>query len=123
MAKGITINEKRVSSLLKERRNLVYQVAVSEKAIDFWEKQMRAVFVDMDENDENKWHPDYQDNVDSLADKIKSLVGRGRIETETIDKLEKRCVDLQGEVDNFVDDIGGLSEIKKIVKKFPKKEN
>ena len=123
MAKDITINEKRILSLLKERQDLMFQVGISEKAIDFWEGQMQNTFDDMDENDENKWHPDYQNNVDSLADKIKSLVARGKIETETIGKLEKRCEVLQQEVDAFVDDIGELPEVKKIVKKYLKKKN
>ena len=81
---------------------------------------------DLDHNykdDENKWHPKYQDNVDSLAYKVKALVARGKIETKTIDNLEGRCEKLQSRVDEFVDGLGELSEVKKIVRKYLKKKD
>jgi hypothetical protein len=123
MAGDISTNEKLILSLLKERQDLMYQVSISEKAIDFWDGQMQVVFDAMDENDENKWHPNYQDNVDSLANKIKALVARGKIETKTIDSLERRCEKLQHKVDDFVDGLGELSEVKKIVKKHLKEKD
>jgi hypothetical protein len=123
MEKSISKEEKKFISLLKEREELVFQVKISEEAIDFWEGQMKVVFNDIDENDENSWHPNYQHKTEELQDKIRSLMARGKIETRTIDKIEQKCNELDEKVTDFVKDIKELEKVKEIVKKHTKKKN
>jgi gas vesicle protein len=123
MEKSLSKEEKKFISLLKEREELSFQVKISEEAIDFWEGQMKVVFNDIDENDENSWHPNYQHKAEELQDKIRSLMARGKIETRTIDKIEQKCNELDEKVTDFVKDIKELEKVKEIVKKHIKKKN
>jgi hypothetical protein len=123
MAGNLSKEEKKFLSLIKEREELSYQVEVSEKAINFWEGQMSGLFDDMDENDENSWHPNYQHRAEELETIMKGLIARGKMETDTINKIEQKCNDLDDKVTDFIQDFKNLEKVKSILKKHIKKKN
>lgn len=117
----LSIKEKNLLKLLEDRDRLADQVSLCDKAIGFWESQMEALFVKIDENDEQSWSPDYEAKAESYLKDIDRLVGRGKIENDTINKLERESDDLYFKIIAFLEENANNKKIVSIAKKHFKK--
>ena len=117
----LSLKEQKLLKLLGERDKLADQVSLCDKAIGFWENQMEILFSKIDENDEQSWSPDYEAKTESYLNQIDSLVGRGRIENDTINELEKKSDDLYFRIIAFLEENSNNKGIIKIAKDHFKK--
>jgi len=117
----LSTKEKNLLKLLEDRDRLADQVSLCDKAIGFWEGQMEALFVKIDENDEQSWSPDYEAKAESYLKDIDRLVGRGKIENDTINKLERESDDLYFKIIAFLEENANNKKIVSIAKKHFKK--
>jgi len=117
----LSTKEKNLLKLLEDRDRLADQVSLCDKAIGFWESQMEALFVKIDENDEQSWSPDYEAKAESYLKDIDRLVGRGKIENDTINKLERESDDLYFKIIAFLEENANNKKIVSIAKKHFKK--
>lgn len=114
--KNISTIEETLNQLLDERELLISQIDLSERTISFWENQMEKVFSDIDESEENSWHPDYKSRSETHLKKIRELTARGKMEYETVSILEKKCDTLYEEITDFLEEYGKRPKIKRIAK-------
>ena len=117
----LSIKEQNLLKLLEERDRVADQVSLCDKAITFWENQMEELFVKIDENDEQSWSPDYEAKAERYLKAIDRLVGRGRIENDTINKLERDSEDLYHKIITFLEENADNKKITAIAKNHFKK--
>ena len=82
---------------------------------------METLFVKIDENDEQSWSPDYEAKAESYLKDIDRLVGRGKIENDTINKLERESDDLYFKIITFLEENANNKKIVSIAKNHFKK--
>lgn len=75
-------------SLLKQRDRVAEQVSLCDQAITFWEERMNTLFADMEGVEEEPWSLERDAKLDYFAKEIDTLLARGKIENDAIDKLE-----------------------------------
>jgi hypothetical protein len=117
----LSTKEKNLLKLLEDRDRLADQVSLCDKAIGFWESQMETLFVKIDENDEQSWSPDYEAKAERYLKDIDRLVGRGKIENDTINKLEQESDDLYFKIITFLEENANNKKIINIAKNHFKK--
>lgn len=116
-AKIISNEEEIFNELLDEREFLISSIDISEQAISFWENQMEKVFAEIDENEENSWHPDHENKNETHLSEVRKLMSRGKMEIKTVSELEKRCDKLYYQITEFLDEYGRRPKIKRITKR------
>lgn len=117
----LSINEQKLLKLLEDRDRIADQVSLCDRAISFWEGQMESLFVKIDENDEQSWSPDYESKAESYLKDIDRLVGRGKIENKTIDKLERESDDLYSKIITFLEENANNKKVISLAKKHFRK--
>ena len=75
-------------SLLKQRDRVAEQVSLCDQAITFWEERMNTLFADMEGVEEEPWSLERDAKLHYFAKEIDTLLDRGKIENDAIDKLE-----------------------------------
>jgi hypothetical protein len=117
----LSIKEQKLLKLLEDRDRLADQVSLCDKAIGFWESQMETLFEKIDDNDEQSWSPDHDAKAEGYLKDIDRLVGRGKIENDTINKLERESDDLYLKIITFLEENADNKKIISIAKKHFKK--
>lgn len=80
-------------------QEILNKVEISNKSVEWWENHVVSILAELDyiESLGDDASPDQKETAEKLLDQLPALLAKGRIELNTINKLEQEILDFQNE--------------------------